>query len=75
MPSKTQRFAVRVAYTRLTAQAALAALRAQGFGEEQLAAPSTMAGVLNRLGYRLRKVIKAKPRKKIKQTEAIFDNI
>jgi hypothetical protein len=64
-----------VAYTRLTAQAALTALRAQGFREDQVPAPSTMAGVLNRFGYRLRKVVKAKPRKKIKQTDAIFDNI
>jgi Rhodopirellula transposase DDE domain len=34
-----------------------------------------MAEVLNRLGYRLRKVVKAKPQKKIKETDAIFDNI
>ena len=34
-----------------------------------------MAEVLNRLGYRLRKVVKAKPQKKITETDAIFDNI
>jgi hypothetical protein len=34
-----------------------------------------MASVLNRQGYRLRKVVKAKPLKKIKQTDAIFENI
>jgi hypothetical protein len=34
-----------------------------------------MAEVLNRLGYRVRKVVKAKPQKKIKETEAIFDTI
>ena len=62
-------------YTRLTAQAALQALREQGYGEEELPAPSTMAEVLNRLGYRLRKVVKAKPQKKMKETDAIFDNI
>ena len=27
------------------------------------------------MGYRLRKVLKAKPQKKIKETDAIFDNI
>jgi hypothetical protein len=27
------------------------------------------------MGYRFRKVVKAKPQKKIKETEAIFDNI
>src|SRR6266850_3648830 len=62
-------------YTRLTAQAALEALRDQGYGAEQLPSPSTMAAVLNRMGFRLRKVVKAKPQKKIKETDAIFDNI
>ena len=31
-----------------------------------------MAEVLNRLGFRLRKVVKAKPQKKIAKTDAIF---
>ncbi|MGE3538487.1 MAG: transposase [Candidatus Tectimicrobiota bacterium] len=64
-----------LAYTRLTAQAALAALRAQGSREEHRPAPSTMAGVLNRMGFRLRQVVKAKPQKKMAETEAIFDNL
>jgi hypothetical protein len=68
-------FRTSVTYTRLTAQAALQALREQGYREEQLPSPSTMAAVLNRLGFRLRKVVKAKPQKKIKETDAIFDNI
>lgn len=68
-------FRTAVAYTRLTAQAALETLRQRGYGDEQLPAPSTMAVVLNRMGYRLRKVLKAKPQKKIDQTDAIFDNI
>jgi hypothetical protein len=42
---------------------------------DQLPSPSTMAEVLNRMGYRLRKVLKAKPQKKIKETDAIFDKI
>jgi len=50
-------------YTRLTAAAALKQLRAQGFPGECLPSPSTMAAVLNRNGYRLRKVVKAKPQK------------
>ena len=62
-------------YTRLTAQAALEALNEQGYGPDQLPSPSTMAEALNRMGYRLRKVVKAKPQKKIKETDAIFDNI
>ncbi len=53
-----------LSYTRLTAAEDLNPLRAQGFREEQLPAPSTMADVLNRNGYRLRRVVKAKPQKK-----------
>jgi hypothetical protein len=68
-------FRTSLTYTRLTAQAALKALREQGYGEEQLPSPSAMAEVLNRMGFRLRKVVKAKPQKKIKETDAIFDNI
>jgi len=68
-------FRTTLASTRLTAQAAEEALRAQGVPEEHLPSPSTMAEVVNRMGYRLRKVIKAKPQKKIKETDAIFDNI
>src|SRR4029450_151556 len=68
-------FRTTLAYTRLTAKAALAALRAQGYSEDQLPSPSTMSAVLNRMGFRLRKVVKAKPQKKIAETDAIFDNI
>src|SRR5919201_3751464 len=68
-------FRTSLAYTRLTVHAALASLRAQGYREDQLPSPSTMGEVLNRLGFRLRKVVKAKPQKKIKETDTIFDNI
>jgi hypothetical protein len=51
-------------YTRLTAAEALRQLQAQGFSDELLPSPSTMAEVLNRNGYRLRPVLKAKPQKK-----------
>src|SRR5215469_8850827 len=68
-------FRTTLAYTRLTAKAALEALGAQGYSAEQLPSPSTMAEVLNRMGFRLRKVVKAKPQKKLKETDAIFDNI
>lgn len=68
-------FRTTLAYTRLTAAAAREALRAHGIAEEHLPSPSTMAEVLNRMGYRLRKVLKAKPQKKIKATDAAFDNI
>ena len=34
-----------------------------------------MAEVLKRLGFRLRRVVKAKLQKKLKETDAIFDNM
>lgn len=68
-------FRTSLAYTGLTAQAALVALRTQGYDAAQLPALSTMAPVLNRMGFRLRKGVKAKPQKKLKETDAIFDNI
>ena len=67
-------FRTTLAYTRLTAKSAREALRAQGYREAQLPSPSTMAEVLNRMGFRLRTVVKAKPQKKIPETDAIFDN-
>ena len=68
-------FRTTLAYTRLTAKAALEAMRAQEYSEDQLPSPSTMAAVLNRMGFRLRKVVKAKPQKQIAETDAIFANI
>jgi len=62
-------------YTRLTAQAALRALEEQGYSEDQLPAPRTMAEVLNRMGFRLRKVVQAKPPQKSKETDAIFNHL
>jgi len=56
-------FQTSIAYTRLTAQQALEQLRQQGFVQEQLPAASTMSVVLNRMGYRLQPVVKAKPKK------------
>jgi hypothetical protein len=59
----------------LTAQSALNALKEAGFSDDNLPSLSSMSEILNRLGYRLRKVVKAKPLKKIKETDAIFANI
>ena len=47
-------FTSSIAFTRLTAAEALRQLKNQGYQDEQLPAASTMAVVLNRLGYRLR---------------------
>jgi biotin operon repressor len=50
-------------YTRLTASKAIAQLKQEGYQEAQLPKPTTINQVLNRMGYRLRKVVKAKPQK------------
>ena len=68
-------FRTTVSYTRLTAQTAIEGLRQKGTPEAALPAPSTMAVILNRLGFRLRNVVKSKPLKKIPETDAIFDNV
>lgn len=65
-------FLTTIAYTRLTAAEAIKQLRRDGYREEQIPAPSTMALILNRMGYRLRPVVKAKPQKKFqKQTPSL----
>jgi hypothetical protein len=65
-------FRTTLASTRRTAQAALAAWRAQGYREDQRPAPATLAEVLNRLGWRWRKVGKAKPQKRMAETDALL---
>ena len=57
-------FLTMIAYTRLTAKAASVQLRSLGYPDEQVPDPSTMALILNRMGYRLKPVVKAKPQKK-----------
>jgi len=64
-----------VAYPRLTAHTAIEGLRQKGLEEAILPAPSTLAVLLHRLGFRLRHVVKSKPLKKVPQTEAIFANV
>lgn len=63
-------------YTRLTAAALRQALIAEkGYGDEQLPSVRTLQRILNRLGYRIKRVQKTKPLKKLKQTDEIFANI
>jgi hypothetical protein len=68
-------FRTTLASTRLTAKAAGAAVRVQGSAETQLLSASPMAEVLNRMGSRLRNVSKAKPQKKLPETDAIVANL
>jgi hypothetical protein len=53
-----------IAYTRLTTTSALKALQDAGIEGSILPSANGMGLILNRLGYRLRKVVKAKPKKK-----------
>jgi hypothetical protein len=63
-------------YTRMTAKAMRQALSDQkGWQHGQLPCANTIGNILNRLGYRLRRVQKAKPVKRVRDTEAIFDNV
>jgi hypothetical protein len=63
-------------YTRMTAKAVRQALiDEKGWTDEELPHVNTIGEILNRLGYKLRRVQKTKPLKKIKGTDAIFDNV
>lgn len=52
-----------IAYTRLTTKSALKALQEAGVDATILPSDNGMGLILNRMGYRLRKVVKAKPKK------------
>jgi len=63
-------------YTRITAKAIREALiTKKGWLDEDLPSTRTISTILNRLGYRLRRVQKSKPIKKVEQTDAIFDHL
>ena len=63
-------------YTNLSAREVLQALKDQkGYTNNRLPGERTMRDILNRLGYRLRRIQKAKPLKKLKETDAVFDNV
>ena len=58
-------------YTRITAKAMREALITQkGWTDEQLPCEKSISNILNRLGFRLRRVQKAKPLKKVSETDA-----
>ena len=47
----------------------------KGYSDEELPCENTIGNILNRLGYRLRRVQKVKPQKKIPETDEIFTNV
>ncbi|MCI5151388.1 MAG: ISAzo13 family transposase, partial [Candidatus Electrothrix sp. MAN1_4] len=63
-------------YTRITAKAMRQALIAEkGYTDDELPCEATIGNILNRLGYNLKRVLKAKPQKKIKEVDQIFENV
>lgn len=63
-------------YCRMTASAMRKALiERKGWTDEELPHENTIGVILNRLGFKLRSVQKAKPLKKIPETDAIFANV
>src|SRR3954468_1410448 len=63
-------------YTNLSAREVLEALKGQkGYTEDRLPKQRTMRDILNRMGYRLKRIQKAKPLKKTKDTDAVFANV
>jgi hypothetical protein len=63
-------------YTNLSAREVLDALKAKkGYSDDRLPGERTMRDVLNRLGYRIKRVQKAKPLKRLEETDAVFDNV
>lgn len=64
-----------IAYTRLSAEKAIVELEKAGCSKEELPSARSMRDILNRMGFRLRRVVKAKPLKKVPLTNDIFSNI
>jgi hypothetical protein len=62
-------------YTNLSAREVRDALIARGYTDEELPGERTMRDILNRMNYRLQRIRKGKPLKKVPETDAIFANV
>jgi Rhodopirellula transposase DDE domain len=63
-------------YTNLTAKELRQQLHSnKGYAEKDLPSERSLRNILNRMGYRLKRIQKAKPLKKTPQTDAIFANV
>src|SRR4051794_9764085 len=63
-------------YTNLSAKEVLDALKGQkGYTEDRLPRGRTIRDILNRMGYRMKRIQKAKPLKKTEDTDAIFASV
>ena len=61
--------------TNLSAAEVRAALIEKGYPRPGLPSERTMRDILNRMNYRLKRIRKGKPLKKIEETDAIFANV
>jgi len=62
-------------YSNLSAKEVREALLAKGYQEKDVPPERTMRNILNRMGFRLKRIQKGKPLKKVKDTDAIFANV
>lgn len=63
-------------YTRVTGKALRKGLiNEKGYNDEDLPCENTLINMLNRMGYNLKRVLKSKPVKKIKEVDEIFQNV
>jgi hypothetical protein len=62
-------------YTNLSAAEVIEFLIARGHAEADLPAERTMRAILNRMNFRLKRIRKGRPLKKVEQTDAIFANV
>jgi len=63
-------------YTRITSKATRQSLiDEKGYNDDELPSKNTIGNMLNRMGYNLKRVLKSKPVKKIKQVDEIFENV
>ena len=64
------------AYTKITAAKVREALiKEKGYTEKEVPCENTIGNILNRMNYRLRRVQKTKPVKKIPEVDEIFKNV
>ena len=64
------------AYTKITAKKVRSSLiESKGYSDAELPTERTISSILNRLGFKLTRIQKTKPQKKIAETDDIFTNL
>ena len=62
-------------YTRLSAAQVRRQIQQKGYSDDELPTAEVIRQRLKAMNYRLRRVVKAKPQKKIPETDAIFEQV